>query len=444
MATSRFWLLLLKQEAWQLIDETQDANNAGAVSFPPDGLVAQAAPIVDQLASAGYRGEPVVIALDGKLCLSPTIEIPSPQVFRKPQALHYLLEQWIPWSAEDYVTDVIGHEDRALTVAMSLQPIHALIGSLEQQDVSIPVVAPLALLALQWHLLQPDLSPSHILYWHCDDHIDSFEIRSESPLSWAHLPSNAQEIERYHGFKSLSCPAEQEISLRCVPHSLVDGVGLSWQSSLDLGELTQQSAAFRTCSLLVARQSEPLINLRTGQLAAAQPFQATSSERSRLKLAVMVMLACVAVAMWLRSEAYSRSESRLQAEMLDRYESLFPSTEAPERIPQAFRSELRRLQGTRAPTDELPHPVAADYVLQRLLAALPKAMRFRFSEIRIERDKFYIAGEVRSNADADRLAASLRSSGFRVDPPRMQRLSGKGFSVRLDGQAQGLSEEESP
>jgi hypothetical protein len=52
-------------------------------------------------------------------------------------------------------------------------------------------------------------------------------------------------------------------------------------------------------------------------------------------------------------------------------------------------------------------------------------------EIRIEGGGVYLSGEVRSNADADRIVGALRHLGFEVQPPRTQRLAEQGFTVRV-------------
>ena len=68
-------------------------------------------------------------------------------------------------------------------------------------------------------------------------------------------------------------------------------------------------------------------------------------------------------------------------------------------------------------------------------------MRFRLPEIRIEQDRVTLGGEVRSNADADKIATALRTHGFTVNPPRTQRLADKGFGVRLQARVEGKDNE---
>ncbi len=80
--------------------------------------------------------------------------------------------------------------------------------------------------------------------------------------------------------------------------------------------------------------------------------------------------------------------------------------------------------------------MAVDLVLENVLQHLPSELRFRLPEIRIEQNRLTLGGEVRSNADADQIAAALRSHGFTVDPPRTQRLADKGFGVRLQAEVE--------
>lgn len=434
MRSQGAWLLLLSDESWNLVNCLEGEVSGEAIEFLGSELFEQADAICEQLEESGYHGESVYVGLDSRMCLAPTISVPSPQLLGKPQALNYHLEQWIPWSAEQYVADRIHQRDQALMVALRLDSIAGLITALEQRDVKIPVIAPVALLALQTLLSKCDLPSEHRLYWQRNSLVEVIEVRKRQPLSWTTLPSGPGEI-RLHEQQRLLASEVIPVYASDLTEDLLNELQSFCPSATTLEPQDQQAAAQESCKQLARGKDEPIINLRREELTARRPFQATSREWSRLKLAMMSLVIGLSLMFWWQADACLEVESKLQAELVAEYEALFSNTPIPENVAGKIDQELRFLKGTRAPSDELPEPVSADLVLQQLLQALPQQMRFRFTEIRIQGEKIYMTGDVRSNSDADRIAASLRSHQFRVNPPRLQRLDSKSFSVRLDASA---------
>jgi hypothetical protein len=66
-----------------------------------------------------------------------------------------------------------------------------------------------------------------------------------------------------------------------------------------------------------------------------------------------------------------------------------------------------------------------------LLASVPEGLRCRLLNLRLDRNRIQVEGELRSHSDADAITAGLRKRGLRVEPPRTQQLAGQGVSVRL-------------
>ena len=436
MSASRSWLLHLERDCWQLTDTSVANGPPVPVSFALEEVSEQAATIEEALKKTGYRGEPVILGLDARWCLTATVEVAAPQMLRKSQVMRYQLEEWIPWSAEEYVTDFVGHRDQALMVAVRHEGLGELLQSLEELGILVPIVAPTAWLALEDHLQTTDLPAAHVLFWQDDQFIDVFETRAEKPFRWSRLPAQADEITRFVRLQMLT---------ETLPAILVRGLSADLlqvlkEEALQVSELetvSQREAASQNCQRIGQGMQEPPLNLRRDELGGQKRFQALSKELNWLKVAAAVMLICLGCGFWLRAMSYREASGQAQAELGQVYEGLFPNQPVPDRIGNAIADEQRRLQGTRAPTGELPRPVAADVILQRMLAALPSEMRFRLPEIQIDRNQVFLSGEVRSNADADKIAAELRDHGFSVDPPRIQRLAEKGFAVRLNAKAGG-------
>jgi hypothetical protein len=81
-----------------------------------------------------------------------------------------------------------------------------------------------------------------------------------------------------------------------------------------------------------------------------------------------------------------------------------------------------------------PSPVAsasATRLLYRVLAGLPRDVRYRLFEVRVEEGRVDLDGEVLSHGDADRMASALRAQELNVELPRSQQLPSQTIGVRL-------------
>lgn len=435
MPASRSWLLYLEPERWQLFEASSGTEPVAAGTCSIATVSDEALEIAKALQDASYQGEPVILALATSSCLTATIDVLSSQMLRKRQLMHYQLEEYLPWPAEEYASDYIGQRDRALMVAARHDRLAGLLRNLEASGILLPVVAPLTWLALEHHLATDDLPPAYHLFWQDSAYLDLFEVKDGRPVVWTRVPATTSDISREVRLRQLTRTVSHGFT-RSLDAGLVQNLRQQMPLVTELAEVSQLEAAIKAADSLSRGLREPLINLRQGELATGKRFQALGKELGRLKRAAAVMIVCLCGTFLLQSAKYKHASELLQGELDQTYQSVFPDKHAPDQIGRALSDEYRRLRGTRAPTADLPAPLGADTVLERLLGALPERMRFRLPEIQIDQSRVFLSGEVRSNADADQIAATLREAGFGVEPPRTQRLADKGFSVRLNAMAQ--------
>jgi hypothetical protein len=99
--------------------------------------------------------------------------------------------------------------------------------------------------------------------------------------------------------------------------------------------------------------------------------------------------------------------------------------------------------GSRGGSSNIDIPQSAPEVLRKLLAALPKDVRFRIKSLDILDGQVDLDLQVRSPVDAGALATSLSSAGFDVKPPVTQQKDAKTFESLLEAQWSGEPDNES-
>ncbi|MCA9234850.1 MAG: hypothetical protein KDA44_05240 [Planctomycetales bacterium] len=431
--TTRGWIIELAPDAWRVLPPLGvEGETSERQTFPPEQLVEQAEPLREALVAAGWRGESPLLALADKWCLAARIPA-TPNLLKKRQALRYELETAIPWSAEDYVCDFVAHREAASMVAVPVSPLRDLLLALDDNDVAPAVVAPAALLALQAAQRECALLADGEFVWRRSETKASwFTLRDGRLWAWRELAGGelrplAAEAVATALARGGDCPCAV-LGLSDAEQSALTAAGLT---PMPIDEFAWDDALRRVANALAAGEVEPIVNLRRDELAGRRPFDALRRQTRWLQLAGVLLVAAVCAALWLRGDAYQQGTDELHEELADLFEETFPEEPVPQRgLAARFRTAQQQLAGTRGEA-HLPSAVHADLLLQRVLAALPTDLRYRAPEIRIEGANVYLAGEVRSNADADKLAAALRAAGGDVAAPRLQRLAEAGFAVRL-------------
>jgi hypothetical protein len=436
------WLLELDSDAWRIVPPAVGEETPERVEFPPETMADQAEAIRDRLTELGWRGVPLVVGLASSLCLAATVDVPAPSMLRKRQAMRFHLEGWIPWPAEEFVADFVPHHNVAFMVAVRIEPLRGLLDALEERDASPASVVPAAMLALDWHLANQQNAGSHTLLWRHDDQLELFVVRDGRPRGWrSACLTQLDDILQFVAIDALEQPPEAAWLVRGLEHEQLDRLRRHGLPVESLEALTWNEAIAQTLDAIGSGQREPLIELRRDELAGERPVQAVGPQLRRLKLAAMLAGLALCGALWLRGEQYAAGSVSLERQLGEIFEETFPKEPLPERPLAAIRKVHLLLQGTRGPVKALPSEPSCDQLLQQVLAALPNDLRYRVPEIRLEGSSIYLGGEVRSNADADRIAEALRAAGLTVDSPRTQRLAEQGFAVRLAGQLAGEKSE---
>jgi hypothetical protein len=89
------------------------------------------------------------------------------------------------------------------------------------------------------------------------------------------------------------------------------------------------------------------------------------------------------------------------------------------------------MSAQRENTTDLPRRESALIPLLNILRSLPKNVRYRFPEIRIEQNTIRLDGQLQVHGDAELVATALEDGGFAVETPGTQQTGGSGVAVRL-------------
>src|SRR4051812_6878706 len=186
MARNAAFILFAAPSHWQL------RATHGASSKPIDIPISSGASVeqtADEVAaalkSAGYRGEPVVLALPSAWCLCASVATAGLPRKDRRRAMLYRLEEKLPLAAEDVVADFLPggpSSEQSLGVCAQKQMVAPLVGALERNGLSLAAICPAALLAVQQMLTggvqrgtQTD-KPTAILWAMGPDAADALEL----------------------------------------------------------------------------------------------------------------------------------------------------------------------------------------------------------------------------------------------------------------------------
>jgi type II secretory pathway component PulL len=385
----------------------------------------------------GYRGQPVLLALGSSGVVSTLVTTPPSRLALNRTALNFLVEPALPWSVEESVID---HErvgdGRAFVVAAEAEPLRQLVLALQEREIAIASVAPMARLALEQHLAaSPALAPRYALLWGHAETVDLWLIEDDRPVGWRWVPNQLPELAR--ALKQIALCEGENLSLagRNLPDgflaSLSELTGLEPREVPPLGsEDPLDCCGLQSFAVLGGRRESP-IELRRDQLAPLDRHRSIRRELRVLQVSVLALMVVLGLALGFQAQRSEALRAEYEGQEAALFQELFPKQKVPVALCTRLESELARLKGIRGESTDLPQLTPYVAVLERLSQALPDGLRFRLLEVRIENGQLYLVGQVRGHGDADRIAESLRAAGLEVASPNSHRLEKEGVEFRI-------------
>jgi type II secretory pathway component PulL len=418
------WLLLHAPDGWELHDADQMHGSWGADTFPPPREVGEL------IARNGGPRQGLVIGCGALDCMAASI----PAAGTRPgdrQALAYVLEERIPWPAEEFVADYVMSADGRdwLAVAVRDRPWRTWIDELETAGLRVVSVTPATMLAaaaaldLKWRGEEAQL-------WQVGDVAEGVFLRDGRPRGWICLPARGIEIGRWLR-RTGSVDAPPRVSLRGLSGEARDRADWGPAVQATEGETGWIDDVRRGAQAILARGQAPWFELRREGLAPRDPWR---DLRRPVGLAASGVAACLllgSLGYWIESRRYEGETTAAEAQQVAAFRRAFPEQPPPRGIVSRLQSEHARSRAITGQGSAVLAPVSAVALLHQALDGLPTGVRLRLLEIRVESGRIQLTGEVRSHGDGERIAESLRGRGFEVDPPETRQLPSTGVSIHL-------------
>lgn len=428
------YILLAGESSWRLGVVRDGEVETHSIDLSEANDIAQTAQTIRQMLDReGYNGEAILLALPTSWCLCALINTQDTPRRDRQRTLTYRLEERLPLAAEQMVADFHDIDDQsALGVCAILDRVQPWIEALEACGVAIHVVCPEAWLAVQ------DLIQSHPpcdgLALYAENHVDLFFLEDGKPVQWLRSACDADEL-RWH-LQTRQIASGQGLKLLVVGsyqaymNTLYGMEGLETEviENADLAE-----CACRAADRLLNGQAEPMINLRREQLAVTDPHRHIRKPLNAALVAALILLVGAIVFFNLRAVHYQGLAESNKQKQIEVFRQTLPKMRLTHLSPLGrMQSEFNRLRGVRGDSDAVPEQPSALVTLQQVLRGLPRKLRYRILEMRIEPERLLIEGQARSHSDTDTIATALRGPlPLKIEPPQTQRLKeeGVGFII---------------
>jgi hypothetical protein len=384
------------------------------------------------LQSGGSLDQEVILAIDDAHALA-TVMHHQGRRGRQNTAMIYQLEEMLPLSAEEMVCDFVMFRRDALAVAADVAYLRPLLDALSRQGIRVRSITPRTLLALQGYDQDAFRRGVPLVIWKYENHLNCFVFQDGKPKIWRRINADAESATREIAWLRHTLPEITAIiALNCDTTLIQSNHSTSLQvTSLEFDPLESISRAARR---IIAGKQTPWIELRRHPLGEFDPLFAARGRLRMLAACIAFLVLCTLGALTVRTYQNEQIAESYYQKQVELFKKLFPGQSVPTGMRSRLESEHRKLTALTGKTQGMPQMESAIHTLFRATSPLPKDLRFRILEMRIDNSGLYIDGEVREHGDADLIASRLRDAGFEIEPPRTERLSERGVGYVVNGQ----------
>jgi hypothetical protein len=393
----------------------------------------------------GGAAKELVLAIPSKWCLWARLDA-GEQGTPTREELTYLLEEQLPLSAEDVVADFCGDGPDVFAVALDPRRARETMNQLDPRGITIGVISPASLLALQHRLEEIDGQVDAVI-WEDEKQIELFVLKDGRPIAWHVAPAGGEMAdEPVSIFLRAALPTNHN-RLRIILSGDCPAVRreLADLPEIDVAEKPLGSireAATQAADRVLRGKLTPWFDLHRGALASGDPHRAIRRPLNLAVAALFVCCACVAAAMFWRSARYGALESQYAQQQAAVFQKVLPGRPIPPDVTARLASEEQRLlamsgghgDGSAASASR-PRQSSVLPALFDLLSRLPSGSQYQITQVRLDGAKLYVEGRAKAHGDADALAGALRAGGrFPVGPPHTESTA-QGVLFTLDADA---------
>lgn len=375
-----------------------------------------------------------ILAIPDSWCMSVTLDTSMVPRWHRSKALNFLMEDKLPIPSEDFVSDSIqsGTNGHVLGLACKIDRLTNVLDTIENVGLTINHICPTALISLQ-HVLEKNRDNDAVLindgsYFHL------FLLEDNKPSYWVRINNHIGELQlqivyalsmRKNKMRLLgvNVPEDIAIDLRGIP-------GLSLICNDDSTIVTDDSILFeKTCSI----DERPWVNLRKGKLVSKKVRFIKEKPMMLLCASIFFLLISLNVIFMYRTGHYQTGIELAEKKQLEVYKKVFASDSGtPDNVIVSLQNEYDNTAVVKQGST-LPFNTSALLVLYEILNCLPKDVRFRIRELRVEPEKIRIEGEALNHGIASAIAKALEGNPcFQVEMPKTQKLKDEGVRFTVD------------
>lgn len=432
--SQKSWILMIGRETARLAHGVApDYAISESMTIEWDQPSTAAEQILPALRELGYAGEPLLLVLEAELCLTVATQLSSPRQARNRSSMGYLMEERLPFAAEDCVVDYECDGHQAFMMAVERWPLAAIVQELVADVVHVHSITSLDRLALAGVLsLQSQLPSEFILISRAATGLNLWRLQRQRPREWRHLPLSHESIVENLAQTTVAAPV-CPIFCAGVSEELFQQIQ-DWSPQplpAPCDEVSYLNAAFRQASRVLSGQEAAPVEFRRDGLAGRHSDQRLRRRKRALFASAVLLMLILAASTTIHAKR--EGQRLLVAGDMERslYARVYPGAAVPVSARSRLQSELARLRGLHSAQKKAPAPHDALAVILQLLKALPTDYRFQIAELRIDDGQLYLVGRVRNHGDADRFAEAIRQAGLNAAAPTTHQLQADGVEYRV-------------
>jgi hypothetical protein len=425
MAAETF-VIVYDKALWNLARVASDEVELRQIEIADGDAAAAAEAVARELSQWGYGGQEVCLALPSSMFLTAAIDCSKMPRKNRRTAMIFQLEEHLPIDAERLTVDFLPlPPQRALGIAVETRRVELILESLSAGGIEVASICPSALLML-WELCDRDATDGQYVLVAGTSNVDVFRMAGNQPVGWRTTGTQATDLVRCIESDLLANPSEDTETAAVVIGEMDPAASGALQQEIPLrledAPLEPMELTARGGASALAGKKAGWVNLRKDALAEARPWKRFKRLAGAAAVLAIFLPVVLAGLFYYRAMLYENTigdRERLQAA---EFHSLYDNRKAPGSVKRFLQAEWQQLSGLSGAGRGVPHRPNALIVLKEFIASLPRTVRVRVYDLRINGASLAVKGELRQYSDADAIKRRLGRAGFKVEDPGTEKI----------------------